>query len=274
MKEFIKRFIPREIDEADKSEAQKETEARADKYTEFFKQPLESLKKRDKQRLATAYKIVAGFFINSDKLDSTRSKLSFKDRLKEKRTIGQKAAFVCATGAKIIAKTALGSVQFVVRNSIKQPAMLIFRLGAGVNNLRKYRKAKRTEDQTRIDAELANLKYQAQETRNAIIGTAVTAAIIISTLGSAGITASFFGAASAAVATTASAIDTAALANDTAQGTFKQAKGREEKGVTDHALQEGVELLPIRKPTNKKNQGAVSHATLPYNKLSQNEKHL
>ncbi len=245
MKELLKKLVQNELTEEEKSEAQKKTEDRAEKYINFFKKPFEKLKSEDRNKLAIAYKVMAGFFVNSDKLVYTRDKLSFKDRLKEIKDLRQKAAFICTTSAKIIGKTALGSLQFVIRNSIKQPAMLAFRLGAGTYNLGKYLKAKISGNKRRMDAESANFKYQMQETRNAVIGTGVTAAIIISTLGTAGITASFFGAASAAIATTASAIDTAALANDTAQGTFKQIKGRAPKDQDIH--QQGIELNPIRR---------------------------
>lgn len=272
MKEFIKGIFPRELKEEEKSEAQKETEAKADKYTELLKRPLDTLKSENRPKLATAYKMMAGFFINSEKLDSSRNKESFRDRLKEKKNIGEKAFFICATGAKIIGKTALGSLQFVVRNSIKQPAMLVFRLGAGTYNLAKYLKAKISGDNERMDAESANFKYQMQEMRNAIIGTTVTAAIIISTLGTAGITASFFGAASAAIATTASAIDTAAMANDTAQGTFRQMKGRAQKDLYIH--QQGIELKPIvlQKTLKTNDKGSVSISEIPNNKPNKQEK--
>lgn len=270
MKELIKRFIPTELKEEDKSEAQKKTEERTYKYTEFFKKPLEVMKMIDKPILSAAYKIGAGFFINSNKLDSTKIKLAFTDRLKERKTIKQKFSFICSTGAKIIAKTALTSFQFVVRNSIKQPSMLIFRLGAGTNNLGKYIKAKIEGDKTKANDELANLKYQAQEIRNAIIGTAVTAAIIISTLGSAGVSMPFFGAATATVITTSSAIDTAALAKDTMEGTYKQLKGRE--GNTQDINQQGVELLPMRSALNEKEKNPTYCPNALYQPLTRNRR--
>lgn len=270
MKELIKRFIPTELKEEDKSEAQKETEVRSDKYTEFFKKTLEKLKSKDRNKLAIAYKMAVGFFINSDKLDSTTIKDSFRSRLNEKKNIKEKAFFTCSTGAKIIAKTALTSFQFVVRNSIKQPSMLIFRLGAGTNNLGKYIKAKLEGNKIKTNDELANLKYQAQEIRNAIIGTAVTTAIIISTLGSAGVTMPFFGAATTAVITTSSAIDTAALAKDTMEGAYKQLKGRE--GNTQDINQQGVELLPMRSALNEKEKNPTYCPNALYQPLTRNRR--
>lgn len=267
MKELIKKYILAELKEEDKSEAQKETEVRSDKYTEFFKKPLTNLKTDQKYKLAIAYKMAAGFFINSDKLDSTTIKDSFRTRLNEKKNIKEKAFFICATGVKIIAKTALSSVQFIVRNSIKQPAMLLFRIGAGANNLRKYRAAKRKGDDTIAAAELKNIKYQAKEARNALIGTAVTAAIIISTIGSAGITIPFFGAATTAIVTTSSAIDTAAMAKDAAQGTFKQIKGRRGETNPDIYIKKGIELLPMRTALKSSDKGPASRDSLPYQAL-------
>jgi hypothetical protein len=274
MKELLKRFIPDKPPEEKKSEAQNQTEIRAEKYTEFFKKPLDYLQSNDKPKLGMAYKAIAGVFINSAKLDSTRSKQSFKEKLQERKGL-RKAFFVFTTGTKIIAKTTLSSVQFVIRNSIKQPSMLLFRTGAGVNNLIKYTTAKRNKNNTRTEAELANLKYQAKETLNALIGTAVTASIIISTLGSAGITASFFGAATTAIVTTASAVDTAAIAKDTAEGIYKQTKGRKQPIAPSQEQEIELPTIKIQKTLAKlsSQNSTTCNSSLPNNTSQDTRRH-
>ena len=248
MKEFIKNHIPRELEEEEKSEAQKQTEKRAKKYTDFFKDPLDKLKHDNRPKLAAAYKIIAGFFVDSAKLEPTTYKGSFRERLNNKKNFKEKVLFFISTGAKVIGKTALGSVQFIVRNSIKQPAMLVFRIGAGINNLIKYKKAKIKGDNTRATNELNNIKYQAKETFNAIIGTAFTAAIIVSTLGSAGIAIPCFGvAATAAVTTTAEAIDSAGMAKDAIQNSHNQIKKREGEPLIKKAHKKELEFSNISK---------------------------
>lgn len=257
MKEFYKKYILDELPEDQKSEAQKETEASSKKYTDFFKKPLDKLRSKTEEEkaqgntlksisyraLATTYKTIAGLAINPQALESGKGKRSFWGQIKSEPSIGKKTLKILTLLPKIAAETIAETIQFTIRNTIKQPVMTVFRIGATINNTRKYLAAKLNGDKEQEKIEAANIKYQAKKTLKAAIATIAIAAIDFAIFASAGMATPSFGVATATVGHVAEAAHVSSLGKDTVEVATNEIRSR--------APSEKLRITTIDTPDNE-----------------------
>lgn len=264
MKDFYRKYILDELPEDQKSDAQKSTEIRAKKYTDFFKAPLDKIRSKIEEEktkgnnfkstaykaLAITYKTITGLAINSQALESDKGKRSFWGQVKSEPSIAKKALKVFSLIPKIAAETMVETFQFTIRNTIKQPIMSVFHMGATINNARKYltAKLKGNNEQAKIEAD--NIKYQAKKSLKAALASIAIAAVDFAIFASAGLATPSFGAATASVGHFAEAAHISSLGKDTIETANHEIRSR---APSENSKQTDINALSIQKTIDEVN---------------------